>query len=51
LSLRKILVTIDGSVNSKKAADYASSLAKKYNAQLIILYVFTQNWDLLIQIY
>ncbi len=39
LSIRKILVTIDGSENSKKAADYASSLAKKYNAQLIILYV------------
>ena len=38
-SIRKILVTIDGSENSKKAADYASSLAKNYNAQLIILYV------------
>jgi nucleotide-binding universal stress UspA family protein len=39
LSIRKILVTIDGSENSKNAADYASSLAKKYNAQLIVLYV------------
>ena len=39
LSIRKILVTIDGSENSKKAAEYAGSLAKKYNAQLIILYV------------
>lgn len=39
LSIRKILVTIDGSENSKKAADYARCLAKKYNAQLIILYV------------
>jgi nucleotide-binding universal stress UspA family protein len=39
LSLRKILVTIDGSENSKKAADYASSFAKKYNAQLIVLYL------------
>jgi nucleotide-binding universal stress UspA family protein len=39
LSIRKILVTIDGSENSKKAADYAISFAKKYNAQLIILYV------------
>ena len=39
LSIRKILVTIDGSENSKKAADYAISLSKKYNAQLIILYV------------
>jgi len=26
-------------LNSKKAAEYAGSLAKKYNAQLIILYV------------
>jgi len=39
LSIRKILVTIDGSENSKKAADYSISLSKKYNAQLIILYV------------
>ena len=39
LSIRKILVTIDGSKNSKRAADYAISLAEKYNAQLIILYV------------
>jgi nucleotide-binding universal stress UspA family protein len=39
LSIRKILITIDGSENSKKPAGYASSLAKKYNAQLIILYV------------
>jgi nucleotide-binding universal stress UspA family protein len=39
LSIKKILVTIDGSENSKKAAEYAISLTKKYNAQLIILYV------------
>jgi len=39
LSIRKILVTIDGSENSKKATGYAISLAKKYNAQLIVLYV------------
>jgi nucleotide-binding universal stress UspA family protein len=39
LGIRKILVTIDGSKNSKRAADYAISLAEKYNAQLIILYV------------
>lgn len=39
LDMGKILVTIDGSENSKKAADYAISMAKKYNAQLIILYV------------
>jgi nucleotide-binding universal stress UspA family protein len=39
LSIRKILVTIDGSENSKKAADYAISFSKKYNSQLIVLYV------------
>jgi len=39
LSIRKILVTIDGSENSKKATDYAISLSKKYNAQLMVLYV------------
>ena len=39
LSIRKILVTIDGSENSKKAADYAISLSKKYNARLMVLYV------------
>jgi nucleotide-binding universal stress UspA family protein len=39
LSIKKILVTIDGSENSKKAAEYAISFTKKYNAQLIILYV------------
>jgi hypothetical protein len=39
LSIKKILVTIDGSESSMKAAEYAISLAKKYNAQLFILYV------------
>ena len=39
LSIRKILVTIDGSENSKKATDYAISLSKKYNARLMVLYV------------
>lgn len=39
LSIKKILVTIDGSESSKKAAEYAISLAKKYNAQLFLLYV------------
>ena len=38
LGIKKILVTIDGSENSKKAAEYAISLAKKYDAELIILY-------------
>lgn len=31
LGIKKILVTIDGSENSKKAAEYAISLAKKYD--------------------
>lgn len=39
LGIKKILVTIDGSENFKKAAEYAISLAKKYDAELIILYV------------
>ena len=39
LSIKKILVTIDGSENSKRAAEYAISLVKKYDAELIILYV------------
>ena len=39
LGIRKILVTIDGSKSSKRAADYAIIIAEKYNAQLIILYV------------
>ena len=39
LGIKKILVTIDGSESSKKATEYAIRLAKKYDAQLIILYV------------
>lgn len=39
LGIIKILVTIDGSQSSKKATEYAISLAKKYDALLIILYV------------
>jgi nucleotide-binding universal stress UspA family protein len=39
LIIKKILVTIDGSENSMKAADYAVSIAKKYDAELTILYV------------
>jgi nucleotide-binding universal stress UspA family protein len=39
LGIKKILVTIDRSESSKKATEYAISLAKKYDAQLIILYV------------
>jgi nucleotide-binding universal stress UspA family protein len=39
LSIKKILVTIDGSENSMKAAEYAVSLVRKYDAELTILYV------------
>ena len=39
LNMRKILVTIDGSENSMKAAEYAVSLSKKYDAELTVLYV------------
>jgi len=38
-SLSKILVAIDGSEMSLKAADYAIEFAKKYNSTLIILHV------------
>ena len=38
-SLSKILVAIDGSEMSLKAADYGIEFAKKYNAKLIILHV------------
>jgi nucleotide-binding universal stress UspA family protein len=51
LSIKKILVTIDGSEDSMKAAEYAISLAKKYNAELIILYILYSELGLLIQIY
>lgn len=39
LSIKKILITIDGSENSMKAAEYAVSLVKKYDAELTIMYV------------
>jgi nucleotide-binding universal stress UspA family protein len=38
-SLSKILVAIDGSEMSLKAADYGIEFAKKYNSKLIILHV------------
>lgn len=38
-ALSKILVAIDGSETSLKAADYGIEFAKKYNAKLIILHV------------
>ncbi len=36
---KKILVTIDGSPQSTRAADYAIKIAQKYNSELIALYV------------
>ncbi len=38
-SLSKILVAIDGSEMSLKAADYGIEFAKKYNSKLLILHV------------
>lgn len=39
LAFAKILVCVDGSGSSAKAADYAIEMAKKYDAQLIALNV------------
>lgn len=39
VSFSKILVAIDGSKESMNAAEYAISMAKMYNSQLIALYV------------
>ncbi len=36
---KKILVTIDGSTQSMKAADYAINIAQKYDSELICLHV------------
>ena len=38
-SVKRILVPVDGSIHSSKAADMALDLAKKYNATLCILHV------------
>ncbi len=45
LSVSKILVPIDGSENSIKAADYSLFLANKFNASVLALYVVSQNAD------
>jgi nucleotide-binding universal stress UspA family protein len=37
--MKKILVAIDGSANSFKALDFASDLAQKYGAELLLLHV------------
>ena len=42
-SFSKILVSIDGSADSKKAADYALSLSKKYGSGVILLHVLTEK--------
>jgi hypothetical protein len=31
----------------QEVADFAISMAKKYNAQLLILCVYIENWDLI----
>jgi nucleotide-binding universal stress UspA family protein len=43
LSVNRILVAIDGSENSIKAADYSLFLANKFNAIVIALYVIPPN--------
>ena len=41
--IRKILVAVDGSETSSKAAENASELAEKYGADLIALYIVPLN--------
>jgi nucleotide-binding universal stress UspA family protein len=43
LRVNRILVAIDGSENSIKAADYSLFLANKFNAIVIALYVIPPN--------
>jgi nucleotide-binding universal stress UspA family protein len=44
--ISKILVAIDGSAASMDAADYATSISKKYNAELYALHVVPADVDL-----
>ncbi len=44
--ISKILVAIDGSAASMEAADYATSISKKYNAELYALHVVRADVDL-----
>jgi nucleotide-binding universal stress UspA family protein len=44
--ISKILVAIDGSAASMDAADYATSISKKYNAELYALHVVRADVDL-----
>jgi len=39
IRFKRILVTIDGSTQSMKAADYAINIAQKYDSELIALHV------------
>jgi nucleotide-binding universal stress UspA family protein len=41
--IKSILVPTDGSSHAKKAIDYASDLAVKYNATLHLLHVITES--------
>jgi nucleotide-binding universal stress UspA family protein len=41
LTLQKIVVAVDGSENSERAAQVATALAKQYNSELIVLYALT----------
>jgi nucleotide-binding universal stress UspA family protein len=41
--IRKILVAVDGSETSSKAAENAIDLAEKYGADLIVLYIVPTN--------
>ena len=44
--ISRILVAIDGSAASMDAADYATSISKKYNAELYALHVVRADVDL-----
>lgn len=41
MSTRRILVAIDGSNPSFKASNYAIDLAKRYNTELIVLFILS----------
>jgi len=42
--LRRVLVAIDGSEHSRKAAEFAADLVRRNDAQLILLTVLEQPW-------
>jgi nucleotide-binding universal stress UspA family protein len=47
MTFATILVCVDGSESSMKAADYAIKMAKKHEARLISLYVVVSHLALL----